>query len=83
MADCFTGRPGNTVDRLPVIVFIHGESFDWGSSHLYDGSVLSSYANVVVVTLNFRLGVLDNPETVFAGILGLNPSVIPKQKEYP
>ncbi|XP_045026300.1 neuroligin-4, X-linked [Daphnia magna] len=54
----FQGRPGNTVDRLPVIVFIHGESFDWGSSHLYDGSVLSSYANVVVVTLNFRLGVL-------------------------
>lgn len=56
----FTGRPVNTVDRLPVIVFIHGESFDWGSSHLYDGSVLASYANVVVVTLNFRLGVLGN-----------------------
>jgi len=55
-----TGRPVNTVDRLPVIVFIHGESFDWGSSHLYDGSVLASYANVVVVTLNFRLGVLGN-----------------------
>lgn len=48
------------MDRLPVIVFIHGESFDWGSSHLYDGSVLASYANVVVVTLNFRLGVLGN-----------------------
>lgn len=58
----FAGRPGNTVDRLPVIVFIHGESFDWGSSHLYDGSVLSSYANVVVVTLNFRLGVLGTSQ---------------------
>lgn len=58
----FQGRPGNTVDRLPVIVFIHGESFDWGSSHLYDGSVLSSYANVVVVTLNFRLGVLGTSQ---------------------
>ena len=58
------GRPGNTVDRLPVIVFIHGESFDWGSSHLYDGSVLASYANVVVVTLNFRLGVLGITDSI-------------------
>lgn len=53
-----TGRPANPVDRLPVLVFIHGESFDWGSSLLYDGSLLSSYSNLVVVTLNFRLGVL-------------------------
>ena len=53
-----TGRPSNPVDRLPVVVFIHGESFDWGSSQLHDGSVLASYSNVVVVTLNFRLGVL-------------------------
>ena len=48
----------DALDRLPVIVFIHGESFEWGSSCLYDGSVLASYSNVVVVTLNFRLGVL-------------------------
>lgn len=41
-----------------MLVFIHGESFDWGSSQLHDGSVLASYANVVVVTLNFRLGAL-------------------------
>lgn len=57
---CSAGRPANPVDRLPVLVFIHGESFDWGASQLYDGSVLASYANVVVVTLNFRLGVLGN-----------------------
>ena len=54
----WTGRPVDLLDRLPVMVFIHGESFEWGSSHLYDGSVLASYANVVVVTVNFRLGVL-------------------------
>ncbi len=54
------------LERLPVMVFIHGESFEWGSSQLYDGSVLASYANVVVVTVNFRLGVLGKfPEFLF------------------
>lgn len=43
---------------LPVIVFIHGESFEWNSGNLYDGSVLASYGKVVVITLNFRLGIL-------------------------
>lgn len=52
---------------LPVLVFIHGESFEWGSSHLYDGSVLSSYGNVVVITVNFRLGVLGT--VVIASLL--------------
>lgn len=53
-----TGRPAKSPNLLPVLVFIHGESFDWGSSHLYDGSILASYTNMFVVTLNFRLGVL-------------------------
>ncbi|XP_054270706.1 neuroligin-4, Y-linked-like [Macrosteles quadrilineatus] len=44
--------------NLPVIVFIHGESFEWNSGNLYDGSVLASYGKVVVVTINFRLGIL-------------------------
>lgn len=50
------GRP--STEKVPVLVFIHGESFDWGSSVLYDGSLLASYSNMIVVTLNFRLGVL-------------------------
>ena len=40
-----------------MVVFIHGESYSWGSGNLYDGRVLASYAKVVVVTFNFRLGV--------------------------
>ncbi|XP_076323980.1 neuroligin-4, X-linked-like isoform X2 [Tachypleus tridentatus] len=44
--------------KLPVMVYIHGESFFWNSGNPYDGSVLASYGNVVVVTVNFRLGVL-------------------------
>ncbi|XP_049864099.1 neuroligin-1-like [Schistocerca gregaria] len=43
---------------LPVIVFLHGESYEWNSGNPYDGSVLAGYGHVIVVTLNFRLGVL-------------------------
>ncbi|XP_068214075.1 LOW QUALITY PROTEIN: neuroligin-4, X-linked-like [Palaemon carinicauda] len=42
----------------PVVVFIQGESFEWGSSSLYDGSVLAALGKVIVVTLNYRLGIL-------------------------
>ncbi|XP_033221230.1 neuroligin-4, Y-linked [Belonocnema kinseyi] len=44
--------------RYPVIVFIHGESYEWSSGNPYDGSVLASYGSVVVVTINYRLGIL-------------------------
>lgn len=40
------------------MVYIHGESYDWNSGNPYDGSVLASFGGVVVVTLNYRLGVL-------------------------
>jgi para-nitrobenzyl esterase len=51
---------------LPVIVFIHGGSEISGSASLtspngvavYDGSRLAQNANVLVVTLNYRLGPL-------------------------
>ena len=48
------------VYRLPVIMFIHGESYEWNAGSTYDGSVLASEANAVVVTINFRLGILGN-----------------------
>ncbi|XP_068214004.1 neuroligin-1-like [Palaemon carinicauda] len=53
----------------PVVVFIHGESFEWGSSSLYDGSVLAALGKVIVVTLNYRLGFLGfyNANTVPVG----------------
>lgn len=44
--------------KLPVLVFIHGESFEWNSGNPYDGSVLASYGDMIVVTLNYRLGIL-------------------------
>ncbi|ROL47171.1 Neuroligin-3 [Anabarilius grahami] len=43
----------------PVMVYIHGGSYMEGTGNMIDGSVLASYGNVIVITLNFRVGVLD------------------------
>ncbi|XP_057673935.1 neuroligin 4 X-linked a isoform X2 [Corythoichthys intestinalis] len=42
----------------PVMVYIHGGSFMEGSGNMIDGSILASYGNVIVITINYRLGVL-------------------------
>jgi para-nitrobenzyl esterase len=44
--------------RRPVMVWIHGGAYTIGSGEMYDGSVLVRRGGVVVVTLNYRLGVL-------------------------
>lgn len=51
-------RERSGAPKYPVIVFIHGESYEWNSGNPYDGSVLASYGGVVVVTINYRLGIL-------------------------
>ncbi|XP_036604056.1 cocaine esterase-like [Trichosurus vulpecula] len=43
--------------RLPVMVWIHGGALAFGGASIYDGSVLSASQNVVVVTIQYRLGV--------------------------
>lgn len=42
----------------PVVVYIHGGKFAWGSGNLSDGTVFAAYADCVFVTINYRLGVL-------------------------
>lgn len=42
----------------PVMVYIHGGSYMEGTGNMIDGSVLASYGNVIVITLNYRVGVL-------------------------
>ncbi|KAM9300716.1 neuroligin-4, X-linked isoform 2-T2 [Morus bassanus] len=44
--------------KKPVMVYIHGGSYMEGTGNMVDGSILASYGNVIVVTLNYRLGVL-------------------------
>jgi para-nitrobenzyl esterase len=60
--DCLTlnvWTPGVDGSR-PVLVWIHGGAFEGGSgaSPLYHGDRLATRGNVVVVTINYRLGVL-------------------------
>jgi len=46
--------------RRPVLVWIHGGAFNMGSGSqpFYEGRILAARGNVVVVTINYRLGVL-------------------------
>ena len=41
----------------PVMVYIHGESYSWGSGSLHDGRALATYGKLIVITMNYRLGV--------------------------
>ncbi|KAI4888538.1 hypothetical protein NFI96_013034, partial [Prochilodus magdalenae] len=50
-------KPGEDAN-LPVMVWIHGGGLSLGSASAYDGSVLSAYQNVVVVLIQYRLGLL-------------------------
>ncbi|MEV0146469.1 MULTISPECIES: carboxylesterase/lipase family protein [unclassified Nonomuraea] len=42
--------------KLPVMVWLHGGSFKDGAGHLYDARRLADQGNVIVVTVNYRLG---------------------------
>ncbi|WNG90703.1 carboxylesterase/lipase family protein [Mycobacterium sp. ITM-2016-00318] len=68
-------------DRKPVMVWVHGGAYILGSASqpLYDGRVMAENGEVVVVTLNYRLGALgfldlsefDSPRRRFDSNLGL------------
>lgn len=44
--------------NLPVLFWIHGGGLTTGSGQEYNGASLSQLGNVVVVTINYRLGLL-------------------------
>lgn len=48
----------NPSQQLPVLVYIHGGAFVYGrgTSSALDGSELAAVTNMVVVTINYRLG---------------------------
>lgn len=49
---------------LPVMIWIHGGSLRNGASGAYDGTTLVGEQNIILVSINYRLGVL--------GFMGLN-----------
>lgn len=44
-------------EKLPVFVWIHGGGLVLGAASSYDGSALAAFDNVVVVTIQYRLGI--------------------------
>ena len=50
----------------PVMVWIHGGAFINGSGGIYDSRWLASRGDIVVVTINYRLGALGLPRAPVA-----------------
>lgn len=52
--------PQNTIEPLAVMVWIHGGTLKTGGTAepYYTGNNLAKYGNVVVVSINYRLGIL-------------------------
>jgi para-nitrobenzyl esterase len=42
----------------PVMVWIHGGAFMAGTGNMYDGAELAARGDIIVVTINYRLGIL-------------------------
>ena len=54
----FVPRTEATVSKLAVMVWIYGGGFLIGGSSYYNGAFIATEGEVVVVTFNYRLGVL-------------------------
>uniref|UniRef100_A0A8C4X709 Carboxylic ester hydrolase n=1 Tax=Erpetoichthys calabaricus TaxID=27687 RepID=A0A8C4X709_ERPCA len=54
----YTPAEAGRESRLPVMIWIHGGSFIFGGAVQYDGSALAAYENVVVVVIQYRLGIM-------------------------
>lgn len=50
-------RPVGSGTDLPVLCWIHGGSYTTGSANDYNASILAAQGDVVVVAINYRLGV--------------------------
>jgi para-nitrobenzyl esterase len=53
-----SGAPETKKGLKPVMVWIHGGAFMAGSSNTYDGAQLAREGDIVVVSINYRVGVL-------------------------
>ncbi|XP_052022560.1 carboxylesterase 5A isoform X2 [Apodemus sylvaticus] len=47
----------NEGSNLPVMMWIPGGGFETGSASIFDGSALAAYEDVLVVTIQYRLGI--------------------------
>jgi para-nitrobenzyl esterase len=54
----FAPASATASSKLPVMVWVHGGGFISGSGRDFDGSALATRGNILVVTINYRLGYL-------------------------
>lgn len=54
----FSDVAGSIADSLPALLLIHGDSYSWGAGNSFDGTALAAHGRLIVVSINFRLGVL-------------------------
>ena len=84
--DCLTAdvwTPGADDARRPVLVWLHGGGFSSGSGSAdwYDGTLLAARGDLVVVTVNYRLGALgyayvpDAPAPANRGLLDMRAAL--------
>jgi para-nitrobenzyl esterase len=52
----YVGKPAQSKERLPVLLWIHGGSLWVGAGSDYDPSKLAIDGKAIVVTINYRLG---------------------------
>jgi carboxylesterase type B len=65
-------------EKVPVIFYIHGGAFMFGGSNFYGPENIMESQNMILVTVNYRLGVLgflSTEDEVLPGNLGLKDQV--------
>ncbi|CAC5416317.1 Cholinesterase,Putative inactive carboxylesterase 4,Venom carboxylesterase-6,Juvenile hormone esterase [Mytilus coruscus] len=68
--------------KRSVMVWIHGGAYQFGSGTLYNGTMLAARGDVVVVTINYRLGIfgfLSYNDTSARGNFGLWDQILALQ----
>ncbi|RCN36855.1 Carboxylesterase [Ancylostoma caninum] len=71
--------------QLPVLVVVHGDEYGWNAGSPYNGSILASHGQILVVTLNYRLGVfgqLSNSTTPLINVVNPGPRIPRKMRVF-
>jgi len=69
-------------DQMAVMVWIHGGGFSYSSSTEFPGGILASFNDIILVTFNYRLGILgflNIPGTEIKGNYGMLDQVLALQ----
>jgi para-nitrobenzyl esterase len=63
---------------LPVLVYIHGGSFENGSGSIgvFNGTFLANSLNAIIVTFNYRLSIFGFPGDSLDSRLPINPGIL-------